>query len=185
VRAPCLHGPVDYWFNALPSPWRCGLCKEPYLDPQTCAEHEAAQHSARIEDEKACGGVLDGIQLKPTSAAATHAASLHACAVSVEWLQGFADAHDCYDWPTWRVQRDIIRPACAARRCRYVELPAVAPHAGPADVFISHCWGAKFGIVVAAAICAARKKRLVWIDLFAVRQFPGNEADLDFAGVVR
>jgi hypothetical protein len=26
---------------------------------------------------------------------------------------------------------------------------------------------------------------MVWIDLFAVRQFPGNEADLDFRGVVR
>ena len=39
--------------------------------------------------------------------------------------------------------------------------------------------------MVAAASCGAKRGRMVWIDLFAVRQFPGNEADLDFRGVVR
>jgi len=29
-----------------------------------------------------------------------------------------------------------------------------------------------------------RKDRIVWIDIFAVRQWPGNSADLDFRGVI-
>jgi hypothetical protein len=103
--------------------------------------------------------------------------------VPVEWLVRFAHAHQCWDWPTWRVQRDIVRPACAARRCRYVELPEVAPHCGGADLFISHFWGGTFGTLVGAAILGARRGRRVWVDLCAVRQFPGNEADLDFDGV--
>ena len=49
----------------------------------------------------------------------------------------------------------------------------------------SHCWGGKWSSLVAAASCGAKRGRMVWIDLFAVRQFPGNEADLDVRGVVR
>ena len=49
----------------------------------------------------------------------------------------------------------------------------------------SHCWGGKWSSLVAAASCGAKRGRMVWIDLFAVRQFPGNEADLDFRAVVR
>ena len=111
--------------------------------------------------------------------------TLTGCTASpVEWLVSFAHVHQCWDWPTWRVQRDIVRPACAARRCRYAELPEVVPHCGGADLFVSHCWGATFGTLVGAAILGARRGRRVWVDLFAVRQFPGNEADLDFDGVV-
>merc|ERR1719326_2722409 len=36
-----------------------------------------------------------------------------------------------------------------------------------------------------AACAGARCDRVVWIDLFAVRQWPGNGADLDFRGVIR
>ena len=53
-------------------------------------------------------------------------------------------------------------------------------YARPATVFMSHCWGAVWGDVVLAACHGARFGRVVWIDLFAVRQWPGNKADLDF-----
>jgi len=49
----------------------------------------------------------------------------------------------------------------------------------------SHCWGARFGDLVGAACQGGRTNRYVWIDIFAVRQYPGNIADLDFRGVVR
>ena len=82
-------------------------------------------------------------------------------------------------WPTWKVQRDIIRPLClAGGRCRFSELPWVKPHIGEADTFMSHTWGAKWGTLVAAATHGAKMGRFVWIDNMAVRQFPGNIADL-------
>ena len=53
-------------------------------------------------------------------------------------------------------------------------------------MFASHCWGGKWGDLVAAVCAGADKlRRVVWIDIFAVRQWPGNSADLDFRGVVR
>ena len=50
---------------------------------------------------------------------------------------------------------------------------------------MSHCWGALFGDLVAAAAHYSPPHRRVWIDLFAVRQWPGNVADLAFEGVVK
>ena len=49
---------------------------------------------------------------------------------------------------------------------------------------MSHCWGSTFGDLIAAACHGARSDRYVWIDIFAVRQWPGNGADLDFRGVI-
>jgi hypothetical protein len=44
--------------------------------------------------------------------------------------------------------------------------------------FAVHCWGNKFGDLVAAVCANARTDRYVWIDIFAVRQWPGNVADI-------
>ena len=38
--------------------------------------------------------------------------------------------------------------------------------------------------MVAAVSRGARPGRKVWVDVFAVRQAPGNEADLAFGGVI-
>jgi len=65
-----------------------------------------------------------------------------------------------------------------------MQLESAAPFAGKATIFISHCWGAAWGDLVAAACVGASPDRLVWIDIFAVRQWPGNTADLDFRGVI-
>ena len=54
----------------------------------------------------------------------------------------------------------------------------VVEHTGPADVFLSHTWGASWGTLVVAALDGAAPGRLVWVDNLAVRQFPGNAADL-------
>ena len=45
--------------------------------------------------------------------------------------------------------------------------------------YASHCWGNKFGDLVAAVCSSARCDRYVWIDIFAVRQWPGNVADIE------
>ena len=97
-----------------------------------------------------------------------------ACAVTIGWLIAFTKEHDCWEWETWRVVRDIIKPATAATRCRYVDLPEVRASGavGDAVTFASHTWGAKWGTLVAAlADGGADRNRRVWVDVFAVRQW--------------
>ena len=95
---------------------------------------------------------------------------LRARGVTIAFLLAFTKVLECWDWPTWRVVRDTIKPATEARgRRRFAELDEVAPHTGPATVFMSHCWGAEWGGLVMAACAGARHDRVVWIDVFAVR----------------
>ena len=110
---------------------------------------------------------------------------LHARGVNVDWLLAFTFDHDCWAWPTWKVVKDIIKPATMSTRCRYADLEEMKVYVGPATIFMSHCWGAAWGDLVANAVVGARSDRIVWIDIFAVRQWPGNCADLDFRGVIQ
>ena len=110
-----------------------------------------------------------------------------ACAVTIGWLIEFTEAHDCWEWPTSRVVRDIVKPETAELRCRYADLPSVRATGavGGAKTFASHTWCAKWGTLVSALADGADRSRRVWIDIFAIRQWPGNAADLAFGGVVR
>ena len=110
-------------------------------------------------------------------------ANTHECGVTVDWLLAFTFDHDCWDRPTWWVNRYIVKEATRECRSRYMHLPSMRRHARPARVFMSHCWGSKWGDVVLAACHGARSDRMVWIDLFAVRQWPGRDADMNFRAV--
>ena len=117
--------------------------------------------------------------------------------VCVRWLEQFTTYYDCWNWPTWRVAEQIVKPATGQSRRRYVEMPAIAQAArvGRADIFLSHAWGGTWGDLVAAALnCIDQEETReegevpvlrVYIDVFAVRQWPGNDADIVFAGVVK
>ena len=61
-----------------------------------------------------------------------------------------------------------------ASPCRFVDLPGVRAKGcvGEADTFGSHCWGATWGHLVASLADQADPNRHVWIDIFAVRQWP-------------
>ena len=107
-------------------------------------------------------------------------------AVRIDWLLAFTFDHQCWTWSTARVVRDIVRPATLRHnRCRYSTLPSVQPYTGKPTVFMSHCWAAKWGDLVMASVHGARHDRYVWIDIFAVRQWPGNVLDLNFRTVIR
>ena len=121
---------------------------------------------------------------KQDAAHKDHISLLHNCGVKIEWLLAFTFDHNCWNRPTWWVNRHIIKEATQSTRCRYMHLPEMKEYAGPATIFMSHCWGALWGDVVLAACHGARFGRVVWIDLFAVRQWPGSEADLNFRGVI-
>eukprot|EP00854_Cymbomonas_tetramitiformis_P013797 gene13797-16308_t len=88
---------------------------------------------------------------------------------------------------TSEVVAKVIQPCTECLRCRYVELPQMTSDntVGCAEVFVSHTWGAPFADTVAAIAHALPDAARVWLDIFAVRQWPGNGADLSFRNVVR
>jgi ankyrin repeat protein len=135
-----------------------------------------------VEQDQKCLVVLPCLELQEFKSC--HARRIHGCGITIEALIDFAYKHNCWNWPTYKVMRDIIVPATKETRCRYADLPELTDCFGPATVFMSHCWGATFGDLIGAACHGARKDRIVWIDIFAVRQWPGNVADLDFRGVI-
>ena len=114
-----------------------------------------------------------------------HNSMLHSCGVTVEWLLAFTFDHDCWEKSTYWVNRHIVKEATKGVRRRYAHLPKMIKYTGAAHVFVSHPWGSKWGDVVLAACHGARKDRIVWIDLFAVRQWPGRDADMNFRGVIK
>ncbi|CAG9998250.1 unnamed protein product [Clonostachys byssicola] len=84
-------------------------------------------------------------------------------------------------------EEDGAMKATTKRRERYFEIlerdhPA---ECGPPGAFISHAWAAKWGALVGAASygCSDGDRR-VWVDVFAVCQWPGSPIDLDFHSVV-
>ena len=171
-------------------------CKHPFTlsyDLQKCDSCYGDLGAARAELEKQ--GSLKVIQEDTLRSSCTndikgkpskHARLLLGFGVSIQWLLAFTYAHNCWKYPTWKIVKDIIKPATKSQNhCRFAELKDVKPFTGKATVFMSHCWGSKWGDLVMAACHGARKDRIVWIDIFAVRQWAGNVADLDFRGVIQ
>ena len=84
---------------------------------------------------------------------------------------------------TRKVRREYVIPMTSEKRCRFVDLPVMRRRGivGVSSTFISHYWDAKFGDLVAAACDGAIEySRRVWVDVFAVRQWPSTKDDLNF-----
>ena len=166
----CSHNYLILWTDT----WHCCNCKAQITDPK------------RIEQEEKIAALT---ALKDTARPKESAEYSYNLGVTVEWLINFTEINKCWNMPTWKVQHTIIKPATESLRCRYANLtPTPENHLdqviGPSDIFVSHCWGSSFGDMVAGIADCCHKTQRVWIDIFAVRQWPGNSADLDFAGVV-
>ena len=159
TRPPCIH--------CISKGWDLTLCGD-------CYSNVIGGEQLKIEqDFKA--------KIQTSDAAdPNHKNLIHMCGVPLDWLLAFTFDHDCWHKPTWWVNRHIIQESTREQRCRYMQLDEMKSYATESSVFMSHCWGAKFGDLVLAACHGARKDRIVWIDIFAVRQWPGNGADLDF-----
>ena len=165
---------AKYWSGA-DQPWRNGTNDSPIIDEAIIAREELRRGEAEQEDAAAA----------PTPAAT--ADRLHQFGIQIGFLLFMTFKLDLWKWKTWEVVQFLVKPATEHHnRCRFAELPLVRRFTGPATVFASHCWGAKWGDLVAAVCAGADKaRRVVWIDVFAVRQWPGNGADLDFRGVIQ
>ena len=109
-------------------------------------------------------------------------------AVSVYDLVQFTTAHDCWDFPTYRVVADIVIPQTKAAECRYVDHMKDQWSIGKVDAFVSHPWGAKWGTLVSACdrLCqgddATRRRFHVWVDIFAILQHQGQASGLALKG---
>lgn len=114
-----------------------------------------------------------------------HARMLHGFGIEIRFLLFLTFELDLWNWTTNEVVHCVIKPATEHHgRCRFAELEWVQPFTGPATVFASHCWSGQWGPLVAAMCAGADTRRVVWIDVFAVRQWSGNHADINFRGVV-
>ena len=176
----------------------CWACRSP-LDARSAGLEERAKKTITAQDEESFGLGF------PHDADTYEKASLAALerGVCVRWLEAFTNYHDCWAWPTWRVAEQIVKPATGQSRRRFVEMPGIAQAAkvGRTDIFLSHAWGGTWGDLVAAALnCIEQEDEedeeegggggeaptvRVYIDVFAVRQWPGNVCDIVFAGVVK
>jgi len=142
--------------------------------------------SARVQAERRVLNAIKAVDaaeaLGPAPAGGKCAASRRS--VRVSWLVEFTKKHVPREWSTADVVERIIKAQTSERRCRYVDLLG-KEDVGDAALFCSHTWRASFVDLVAAIAHVAAGDTFVWIDIFAVRQWPGNDADLDFRPVVR
>ena len=161
------------YFQGAKQPWRNGGDDTPVENPSVIQTEEKSAAQVIAEDATTCG-------------TPAHADLLCARGVRVDWLLSLTWQLDIWHLKTWEVVNYLVKPATEDHmRCRFSDLPSVKPFTGSATVFMSHCWGGKWGDLVAAACYGASWQRIVWIDIFAVRQWPGNSADLDFRGVIK
>lgn len=105
--------------------------------------------------------------------------------VTIGFLLEFTKHFDCWEWSLAEMIRKIIKPATKDTRCRFVELSQMKEYTGPAQTFISYAQAGKWGDLVAAVLDGgADLNRCVWIDIFALRQWPSKTPDLDFASTI-
>ena len=133
----------------LTFPWHFFI-KSPVVDLAVIGSEE--QHKAGAEaDDQATAGTP------------AHAERLRCCGVRVDFLLAITFALNMWEWKTWEVVQYLIKPATEGeQRCRFMDLPGVRQFAGAATVFMSHCWGGRWGDLVAAACAGGDTRRVVW-----------------------
>jgi hypothetical protein len=108
--------------------------------------------------------------------------------VMIAFLAAICQTFNLYEMTTGEILRKYVVPLTSGSRCRFVELPVIqeAGVVGEAKTFMSHCFKAPFGALV-AALCDGEvdMTRRVWVDIFAVRQWPSTKHDLNFEVVIK
>ena len=142
------HG-YEYW-GGDDQPWRHALDTSPVTDTSVIASEEQRKLAAEAADQDTAG-------------TPTHVVKLRGCGVLIDFLLALTVALDMWEWQTWEVVQHLVKPATEGEgRCRFMELAAVRAYAGAATVFMSHCWGGRWGDLVAAACAGADTNRVVW-----------------------
>ena len=138
-----------YWGGDA-QPWRNGLDDSAVTDQSVIASEERHKLSAEAEDQETAGSPA-------------HAAKLRNCGVRIDFLLALTFEFDMWDWKTWEVVQHLVKPLTETKgRCRFADLAGVRPFTGAATIFLSHCWGGRWGDLVAAACAGADTRRIVW-----------------------
>ena len=87
--------------------WHEGGNKDKALPAALVAAERAAL--AAVEAQNVA---LLGTNEPDSDAAAEYS---HGCGVTIGFVVEFTETHDCWNWPTWKVMRDIVKPLTAAR----------------------------------------------------------------------
>lgn len=171
TSAECTHRYLNKWDGEYPY-----HCMNPVCN--NCTIIDASRIA--LEEERERNTPVDVVQASSSVGKLSQERG-----IPIGFLIDFTNYYDCWDWTSWDVIRRIIKPATEATRCRFVELPELKRIVGPAHTFISYAQAGKWGDLVAAVSDGgADKTRRVWIDIFAVRQWPCASPDLDFGGTI-
>jgi len=138
-------------------------------DPKVLAEEQAHAARAEAEDAKFGEGLAD---------------MRFGCALRIDFLVALTIELDLWKWKTKEVVMYFVKPVTEELRCRFADHPLASKFKGKADVLMSHAWGNNWGELIAAAAQGAPMNRFVWICALANRQWPGNNADIDFKSMV-
>ena len=150
-RNPFIHGKINEHYIPQ-APCKCEYSKKSDLSLCIdCHENSILQPQMAKEEEW-----TKHVQQEDAAHEDQHMDLLHACGVTIEWLLAFTFDHDCWDKPTWWVNRHIIKEATRQNRRRYMDLDEMKQYKRPATVFVSHCWGATWGDMVLATCHGAR-----------------------------
>lgn len=140
----------------------------------------AAEYPQRVDEEIRWMNKLGGEDLSAPEDSVNRG-------ISVKFLVDFCNFFNLWDVSTRDVRSKYIIPMTSQQRCRFVDLPMLVEAkkvVGRAETFISHSWSGKFGDMVAGASDGADENKMVWIDIFAVRQWPNTKSDLNFQIVI-
>ena len=125
----CAHVYLNHWGGD----YHCVDCNDLITDISRIATEDNEQSKIKLIDQN---NMKDFIQQE--SLTSEHMSQRRG--VPIGWLVQWTQQHDCWEWPTRRVQRELVLPHTAVTRCRYVELEGVREVVGPACTFVSHTW---------------------------------------------
>jgi ankyrin repeat protein len=163
-------------------------CKHPYLrnvvTTYVCIncslELIEGRDDARIALERECEGLI-----RPSKSTCMSSTPPFRFGISIEYLLAFTKKHDCWSWTASEIVLKIIKPMTEATRCRYVELKGVVKYSRPAKTYVSYAHAGAWGDIVAAILDGGPDlKRMVWMDIFSCRQWPGDKRELEIIDVI-
>eukprot|EP00241_Pyramimonas_parkeae_P010509 CAMPEP_0114225654 /NCGR_PEP_ID=MMETSP0058-20121206/793_1 /TAXON_ID=36894 /ORGANISM="Pyramimonas parkeae, CCMP726" /LENGTH=260 /DNA_ID=CAMNT_0001336285 /DNA_START=327 /DNA_END=1109 /DNA_ORIENTATION=- len=141
-----------------------------------CAECSTCSSSNNCNDmERQVLSLLRAIQEEHEPTPCEQEWVLLSHGVSVAWLKKFLNEHGYDERGNQLTTREVVRRT-VLQETRLTRAP-LTTHLPPravsqAQVFVSHCWGSPFAHTVAAISHALPDHAFVWMDAFALPQWP-------------
>jgi hypothetical protein len=150
----CTHKHVEYYRDSNDSTvgtFYCSGCRKPV---------SAEEYPARVEEE------LRWMQTLGENDSTVPEDSVNR-GVTIAFLVELCGFFNLWKVPTREVLFNVIVPLTSESRCRFTDLPELDESGvvGRASIFISHCWSAPFGDLVAAVSEGRDGKERVCCDI--------------------